>query len=148
MPAKGSEGSRRLGQLKRRVEQLYVRRRLQGIGYMGMTELEGLAKKVGLARRTDILGLPSLDDRLRRHFQFKNPAPIRLYPVALDVKLAESARCLFVDEKQVAWTDEPKSCIPVFNSFDANFKDFRKLPPATPQVRQLLRGQWTVVAAQ
>jgi len=33
-------------------------------------------------------------------------------------------------------------------AFDTNFKDYRRLPPATPQVRQLLRGQWSVVAAQ
>jgi hypothetical protein len=29
-----------------------------------------------------------------------------------------------------------------------NFLDYRRLPPATPQVRKLVRGQWTVVAAQ
>jgi hypothetical protein len=33
-------------------------------------------------------------------------------------------------------------------AFDVNFLDYRRLPPATPQVRQLVRGQWQVVAAQ
>jgi hypothetical protein len=33
-------------------------------------------------------------------------------------------------------------------AFDVNFLDYRRLPPATPQVRKLVRGQWTVVAAQ
>jgi hypothetical protein len=33
-------------------------------------------------------------------------------------------------------------------AFDVNFLDYRRLPPATPQVRQLVRGQWNVVAAQ
>lgn len=32
-------------------------------------------------------------------------------------------------------------------AFDLNFKDYHKLPPATPQVRQLIRGQWSVIAA-
>lgn len=33
-------------------------------------------------------------------------------------------------------------------AFDVNFLDHRKLPPATPQVRKLVRGQWSVMAAQ
>jgi hypothetical protein len=33
-------------------------------------------------------------------------------------------------------------------AFDVNFLNYRKLPPATPQVRKLVRGQWNVVAAQ
>jgi hypothetical protein len=33
-------------------------------------------------------------------------------------------------------------------AFDVNFLDYRRLPPATPQVKQLVRGQWNVVAAQ
>jgi hypothetical protein len=33
-------------------------------------------------------------------------------------------------------------------AFDINFLDYRRLPPATPQVRKLVRGQWTVVAAR
>jgi len=33
-------------------------------------------------------------------------------------------------------------------AFDVNFLDYRKLPPATPMVRKLVRGQWTVLAAQ
>lgn len=33
-------------------------------------------------------------------------------------------------------------------AFDVNFLDYRKLPPATPMVRQLIRGQWIVVAAR
>jgi hypothetical protein len=33
-------------------------------------------------------------------------------------------------------------------AFDVNFLDYRKLPPATPMVRKLIRGQWSVVAAQ
>ena len=33
-------------------------------------------------------------------------------------------------------------------AFDVNFLDYRRLPPATPQVRKLVRGQWSVVAAQ
>src|SRR5208282_1678651 len=33
-------------------------------------------------------------------------------------------------------------------AFDVNFLDYRRLPPATPQVRQLVRGQWNVVAGQ
>ncbi len=33
-------------------------------------------------------------------------------------------------------------------AFDVNFLNYKKLPPATPQVRKLVRGQWTVVAAQ
>ncbi len=33
-------------------------------------------------------------------------------------------------------------------AFDVNFLDYRKLPPATPQVRKLVRGHWNVVAAQ
>ncbi len=33
-------------------------------------------------------------------------------------------------------------------SFDVNFLDYRKLPPATPQVRKLVRGRWNVVAAR
>jgi len=32
-------------------------------------------------------------------------------------------------------------------AFDLNFLDYRKLPPATPQVRKLIRGKWSVVAA-
>ena len=32
-------------------------------------------------------------------------------------------------------------------AFDVNFLDYRKLPPATPMVRKLVRGQWNVVAA-
>ena len=32
-------------------------------------------------------------------------------------------------------------------AFDRNFLDFGKLPSATPQVRKLQRGQWSVVAA-
>ena len=32
-------------------------------------------------------------------------------------------------------------------AFDVNFLDYRRLPPATPQVRKLIRGQWNVVAA-
>ena len=33
-------------------------------------------------------------------------------------------------------------------AFDVNFLDYRRLPPATPQVRKLVRGQWNVVSAQ
>ena len=33
-------------------------------------------------------------------------------------------------------------------AFDINFLDYRRLPPATPMVRKLIRGQWNVVAAQ
>ncbi len=33
-------------------------------------------------------------------------------------------------------------------AFDSNFLDYRKLPPATPMVRKLVRGQWNVVAAR
>ncbi|MGO8929931.1 MAG: hypothetical protein ACLQU3_23940 [Limisphaerales bacterium] len=33
-------------------------------------------------------------------------------------------------------------------AFDVNFLNYRKLPPATPQVKKLVRGQWNVVAAQ
>lgn len=33
-------------------------------------------------------------------------------------------------------------------AFDVNFLDYRRLPPATPQVRKLVRGQWNVVAGQ
>jgi hypothetical protein len=33
-------------------------------------------------------------------------------------------------------------------AFDVNFLDYRRLPPATPQVKKLVRGQWNVVAAQ
>ena len=33
-------------------------------------------------------------------------------------------------------------------AFDVNFLDCRRLPPATPMVRKLIRGQWTVVAAR
>ena len=33
-------------------------------------------------------------------------------------------------------------------AFDVNFLDYQRLPPATPQVRKLVRGQWNVVAAQ
>lgn len=33
-------------------------------------------------------------------------------------------------------------------AFDVNFLDYNKLPPATPQVRKLIRGQWKVVAAK
>ena len=33
-------------------------------------------------------------------------------------------------------------------AFDVNFLDYRKLPPATPMVRKVVRGQWNVVAAQ
>jgi hypothetical protein len=33
-------------------------------------------------------------------------------------------------------------------AFDVNFLDYRRLPPATPMVRKLVRGQWSVVAAQ
>jgi hypothetical protein len=33
-------------------------------------------------------------------------------------------------------------------AFDVNFLDQRKLPPGTPQVRKLVRSQWSVVAAQ
>jgi len=32
-------------------------------------------------------------------------------------------------------------------AFDKNFLDYKKLPPATPQVRKVIRGQWTVIAA-
>lgn len=32
-------------------------------------------------------------------------------------------------------------------AFDINFLDHNKLPPATPQVRKLIRGQWRVVAS-
>lgn len=32
-------------------------------------------------------------------------------------------------------------------AFDINFLDHRKLPPATPQVRKLIRGQWRVLAS-
>ena len=32
-------------------------------------------------------------------------------------------------------------------AFDLNFLDYRRLPPATPMVRKLVRGQWNVVAA-
>ncbi len=31
-------------------------------------------------------------------------------------------------------------------AFDQNFLEYDKLPPATPQVRKLVRGQWTVLA--
>jgi hypothetical protein len=31
--------------------------------------------------------------------------------------------------------------------FDKNFLDYNKLPPATPMVNKLVRGQWAVVAA-
>jgi hypothetical protein len=33
-------------------------------------------------------------------------------------------------------------------AFDVNFLDYRKLPPATPVVRKLVRGQWNVIAAR
>ena len=33
-------------------------------------------------------------------------------------------------------------------AFDVNFLDYRRLPPATPMVRKLVRGQWNVVAAR
>lgn len=33
-------------------------------------------------------------------------------------------------------------------AFDVNFLDYRRLPPATPMVRKLVRGQWNVIAAQ
>jgi hypothetical protein len=32
-------------------------------------------------------------------------------------------------------------------AFDLNFLDYRKLPPATPQVRKLVRGQWFVLGS-
>jgi hypothetical protein len=32
-------------------------------------------------------------------------------------------------------------------AFDVNFLDYRKLPPATPQVRKLIRGKWRAIAA-
>jgi hypothetical protein len=32
-------------------------------------------------------------------------------------------------------------------AFDQNFLNFTKLPPLTPMVRKLVRGQWNVVAA-
>ena len=33
-------------------------------------------------------------------------------------------------------------------AFDVNFLNYTRLPPATPMVRKLVRGQWNVVAAQ
>lgn len=33
-------------------------------------------------------------------------------------------------------------------AFDVNFLNYQKLPPATPMVRKLVRGQWAVLAAQ
>jgi hypothetical protein len=33
-------------------------------------------------------------------------------------------------------------------AFDVNFLDYHRLPPATPMVRKLIRGQWSVVAAR
>ena len=32
-------------------------------------------------------------------------------------------------------------------AFDMNFLNQKKLPPCTPEVRKLLRGQWNVIAA-
>ncbi len=32
-------------------------------------------------------------------------------------------------------------------AFDVNFLDYRRLPPATPMVRKLVRSQWAVIAA-
>jgi hypothetical protein len=32
-------------------------------------------------------------------------------------------------------------------AFDLNFLDSTKLPPATPQVRTLIRGSWQILAA-
>jgi hypothetical protein len=31
-------------------------------------------------------------------------------------------------------------------AFDLNFLDYRRLPPGTPQVQKLVRGQWETVA--
>ncbi len=33
-------------------------------------------------------------------------------------------------------------------AFDTNFKDYSRLPPASPQVLKIVRGQWRVVAAR
>jgi len=33
-------------------------------------------------------------------------------------------------------------------AFDVNFLDYRRLPPATPQVRKLVRGRWIVAAGR
>jgi hypothetical protein len=33
-------------------------------------------------------------------------------------------------------------------AFDVNFLDYRKLPPGTPKVNKLIRGQWSIVAAK
>jgi len=33
-------------------------------------------------------------------------------------------------------------------AFDVNFLDYTRLPPATPMVRKLVRGQWSVVSAR
>ncbi len=33
-------------------------------------------------------------------------------------------------------------------AFDVNFLDYDRLPPATPQMRKLVRGQWRVVSAE
>ena len=33
-------------------------------------------------------------------------------------------------------------------AFDPNFLDYRKLPPVTPQVRKIIRGRWTQLAAR
>jgi hypothetical protein len=33
-------------------------------------------------------------------------------------------------------------------AFDINFLNYDRLPPATPQMRKLVRGQWRVVSAQ
>ena len=32
-------------------------------------------------------------------------------------------------------------------AFDKNYLSLQKLPPCTPQVRKLVRGQWTTIAA-
>ena len=107
---------------RRWLQGFYIGQRLQGICLMGMTELGALANKIGFAR-CGKSWLPPLDERLRPHFEFDGTqSGIQLYPVSLDVKLTENVRCLFIDGKQVAFSNERNGSIPVFNAFDPNYR--------------------------
>ena len=63
--------------------------------------------------------MPGVHPAVVEQFAVDSPAPIRLYPVNLDVKQAECVRCLLVDEKRSRITDQwGPGAIPVFLATD------------------------------
>ncbi|CAN5608034.1 hypothetical protein BH10PLA1_BH10PLA1_00630 [soil metagenome] len=67
--------------------------------------------------------LPAVHSAVKARFIAAGPTDaVRLYPVKLDVKQAEFARCLLINGRQSVFTDQTTGAIPCFVSTDPAFE--------------------------